>query len=102
MRQPESVVATASAIADGVSFLRHCQSPDAKIANTEYMFPYVTVVQCPQEQMIQKIRPTLVATAITKDKKWERQLTDATNIDRLNIGPIPATKLDFSRTRGTS
>ena len=73
----------------------HSQSPDANIANTEYMFPYVTVVQCPQEQMIEKIGPTLVASAITKDKKWERQLTDATNIDRLNIGPIPTTKLDW-------
>jgi hypothetical protein len=32
-------------------------------------------------------------SAITNDKKWERQLTDATNIDRLNIGPIPTSKL---------
>src|SRR3989440_4035747 len=73
----------------------HCSSADAKIANTEYMFPYVTVIQCPQDQMIEKIGPTLVATAITNDKKWQRQLTDATNIDRLNIGPIPTTKLDW-------
>src|SRR5436190_4786879 len=73
----------------------HCQSPDAKIANTEYMFPYVTVVECPQEQMLEKIGPTLVATAITNDTKWQRQLTDATNIDRLNIRPIPTTKLDW-------
>ena len=73
----------------------HCQSPDAKIANTEYMFPYVTVIQCPQEQMLEKIGPTLVASAITNDEQWERQLTGATNIDRLNIGPIPTTKLDW-------
>src|SRR6266404_5598479 len=73
----------------------HCASPDAKIANTEYMFPYVTVVECPQQQMIEKIGPTLVASAITNDKKWQRQLTDATNIDRLNIGPIPTTKLNW-------
>src|SRR6266446_2768520 len=73
----------------------HCRSANSKVANTEYMFPYVTVIQCPQEQMIEKIGPTLVATAITNDKKWERQLTDATNIDRLNIGPIPTTKLDW-------
>src|SRR4029450_10631158 len=72
----------------------HCSSPDAKIANTEYMFPYVTVVPCPQDQMIEKIGPRLVASAITKDEKWERQLTDATHIDRLNIGPIPTTKLN--------
>src|SRR5262245_32988173 len=73
----------------------HSQSPDAKIANTEYMFPYVTVIQCPQADMIEKIGPTLVASAITNNKKWERQLTDATNIDRLNIGPIPTTKLNW-------
>ena len=73
----------------------HCPSPHAKIANSEYMFPYVTVVQCPQDQMIEKIGPTLVGSAITKDKKWERQLIDATNIDRLNIGAIPTTKLDW-------
>jgi acyl-CoA reductase-like NAD-dependent aldehyde dehydrogenase len=73
----------------------HCQSPDAKIAHTEYMFPYVTVVECPQEQMLEKIGPTLVATAITNDKRWARQLTDATNIDRLNIGAIPTTKLNW-------
>src|SRR5947207_7777130 len=71
------------------------QAQDAKIANSEYMFPYVTVVQCPQDQMIEKIGPTLVGSAITKDKKWERQLIDATNIDRLNIGAIPTTKLDW-------
>jgi acyl-CoA reductase-like NAD-dependent aldehyde dehydrogenase len=35
----------------------HCDSPERKIANTEYMFPYVTVVQCPQEQMLEKIGP---------------------------------------------
>src|SRR5215468_10673108 len=73
----------------------HCPSPDAKLANTEYMFPYVTVVQCSQDEMIEKIGPTLVASAITNDMKWQRQLSDATNIDRLNIGPIPTTKLDW-------
>jgi len=73
----------------------HSDSPDRAIANTEYMFPYVTVVQCPQEQMIEKIGGTLVASAITNNKAWEDQLKDATNIDRLNIGPIPTIKLDW-------
>src|ERR1051326_5601192 len=73
----------------------HCDSPEAKVAHTEYMFPYVTVVQCPQEQMLEKMGQTLVASAITNDRKWEGQLTAATNIDRLNIGPIPTTKLNW-------
>jgi acyl-CoA reductase-like NAD-dependent aldehyde dehydrogenase len=73
----------------------HCDSPERKISQSEYMFPYVTVVQCPQDDMIGKIGPTLVCTAITNDPVWERQLIDATNIDRLNIGPIPTIKLDW-------
>jgi len=81
------------------AFLRpwviHCDSPERKIAQTEYMFPYVTVVQCPQAEMIEKIGATLVCSAITNDKTWERQLLEATNIDRLNIGPIPTIQLNW-------
>jgi acyl-CoA reductase-like NAD-dependent aldehyde dehydrogenase len=73
----------------------HCDSPDRAIANTEYMFPYCTVVECPQDQMIERIGQTLVASAITNDRAWEHQLIDATNIDRLNIGPLPTIKLDW-------
>jgi acyl-CoA reductase-like NAD-dependent aldehyde dehydrogenase len=73
----------------------HSDSPDRQIANTEYMFPYVTVVQCPQNEMLGKIGQTLVASAITNDRAWESQLIEATNIDRLNIGPIATIKLDW-------
>ena len=73
----------------------HCDSPERTIANTEYMFPFVTVVECAQEQMIGKLGPTLVCTAITQDEQWERQLIDATQIDRLNIGPIPTTRVNY-------
>lgn len=73
----------------------HCESPASAIAGKEYMFPFVTVVQCPQEKMIDSIGPTLVASAITEDRAFQRALTDATHIDRLNIGPIPTTRLDW-------
>jgi acyl-CoA reductase-like NAD-dependent aldehyde dehydrogenase len=73
----------------------HCESPSAAVANKEYMFPFASVVQCPQEKMIDTIGPTLICTAITNDPKFERALTDAVHIDRLNIGPIPTTKLDW-------
>ena len=65
------------------------------MANTEYMFPFTSVVKCPQEQMIEKIGGTLVASAITNDEAWAAQLTDATNIDRLNIGPLPTIALNW-------
>lgn len=73
----------------------HCSSPENQIAKKEYMFPFSTVVQCPQDQMLAKIGPTLVCTAITNNEKLINDLTDATHIDRLNLGPIPTTRLNW-------
>src|SRR5262245_34797211 len=73
----------------------HSDSPDTAMAKKEYMFPFVTVVKCPQEKMLEKIGPTLVCSAITDDKKFQRALIDATHIDRLNVGPMPTIKLNW-------
>jgi acyl-CoA reductase-like NAD-dependent aldehyde dehydrogenase len=73
----------------------HCESPNAAIAKKEYMFPFCTVVQCPQEKMLDAIGPTLVCSAITEDKKFQRALLDAVHIDRLNIGAVPTIKLNW-------
>ncbi len=73
----------------------HCDSPDRSLANTEYMFPFVSVVECPQEEMLEKIGPTLVCSAITRDREFQRSLMGAPHIDRLNLGPIPTIKLDW-------
>ncbi|MGH7200406.1 MAG: aldehyde dehydrogenase family protein, partial [Planctomycetaceae bacterium] len=45
----------------------HCTGPDLQMANTEYMFPFVSVVDCPEEQMPAKIGQTLVCSAITEN-----------------------------------
>ncbi len=73
----------------------HCKSPTAALAKSEYMFPFAAVVECPQEKMIDQMGYTLVGTAITGNSEWQQQLTDATHIDRLNIGPIPTNNLDW-------
>ncbi len=73
----------------------HCDSPGLPIANTEYMFPFVSVVRCPQEEMLSRIGGTLVCSAITNDRQWQRELIDAPQIDRLNLGAIPTIKLDW-------
>lgn len=73
----------------------HCKSPKNAIAKKEYMYPFCTVVECPQDQMLSSIGPTLVCTGITEDPKLQQALSDATHIDRLNIGPIPTIKLDW-------
>ena len=73
----------------------HCTSPDAPIAKREYMFPFVTVVDCPETKMLDAIGPTLVCSAITGNERFRQQLLDATNIDRLNLGPVPTIQLNW-------
>ncbi len=73
----------------------HAESPMKQVVAKEYMFPFASVVHCPQAEMLGKIGSTLVCTAITKNKAWAEQLTDATPIDRLNIGPIPTNRLNW-------
>ena len=73
----------------------HCQSSDVGMAKKEYMYPFVSVVTCPQDKMINSIGDTLVATGITEDEGFHRELIDARNIDRLNLGPVPTIKLNW-------
>jgi acyl-CoA reductase-like NAD-dependent aldehyde dehydrogenase len=73
----------------------HCESADCPAANKEYMFPAVSVVNCPQSEMLAKIGPTLVCTAITGDQALQQQLIASTDIDRLNLGPIPTPQIDW-------
>jgi acyl-CoA reductase-like NAD-dependent aldehyde dehydrogenase len=73
----------------------HADSPERDIASKEFMFPFVTVVECPQDKMISSSGYSLVGTAITEDQAWIDQLTDATSIDRLNIGPTPTNRLNW-------
>jgi hypothetical protein len=73
----------------------HCDSPDEPIASKEYMFPFVSVVECPESKMIERVGPTLVCSAITANEEFRRKLIDVVHIDRLNLGPIPTTKLNW-------
>jgi acyl-CoA reductase-like NAD-dependent aldehyde dehydrogenase len=73
----------------------HCESPDAAIASKEYLFPFVTVVECPEARIIERIGPTLVCTAITCNGGFRRNLLDAVHIDRLNLGPVRTTQLNW-------
>jgi hypothetical protein len=73
----------------------HAESPEAAIAQKEYMFPFVTVVQCPEAKMLEAIGPTLVCTAITCRPEFRKSLIDAVHIDRLNLGPVRTIALNW-------
>ena len=73
----------------------HAQSAEAAVVRKEFMFPFVSVVECPEATMIETIGPTLVCTAITENETWRQQLLDAVHIDRLNLGGVPTTQLNW-------
>lgn len=73
----------------------HSSSPESEIVRAEYMFPFVVVVDCPQEEMIKSIGPTLVCTALTNDQRFSQELLDAVHIDRLNLGPVKTVALNW-------
>ena len=73
----------------------HATSPEPAMVQKEYMFPFVTVVECPESKMLESIGPTLVCTAITCNEAFRSRLLDAVHIDRLNLGPVPTTQLNW-------
>ena len=73
----------------------HVTDPDDTMANTEYMFPFCSVVECPQDQFLSKAGYTLVGSLLSDDKELGRSFLDATNIDRLNIGEVKTIQLNW-------
>ncbi len=74
-----------------------CSEPDHPLAHTELLFPFVAVVEVPQEELVARIGPTLVATALTDDPALRRELLAATNIERLNLGPVATSRVAWDQ-----
>jgi acyl-CoA reductase-like NAD-dependent aldehyde dehydrogenase len=86
---------------EGGLFLRPtivlCDSPDHPLANREFLFPYASVVQVPQQSMLQKIGPSLVVTAITAHPAFREALLECPHIQRLNLGPISTMQIAWDQ-----
>ena len=86
---------------DGCAFLLPtviwCEDPRHPLANTEFLFPFVSVVEMPQKAMLEHIGPTLVVTAITEDRAFKRDLLASTAVDRLTLGPIPTNQISWEQ-----
>ncbi len=74
-----------------------CDTIEHPLANKEYMFPYVSVVEVMQDKIIDAIGPSLTTTAITNDKRFINQLLRCKQIERLNIGAIPTTQIEWDQ-----
>ena len=74
-----------------------CADAAHPLANQEYMFPFVGIVEVPQETLSTYCGPTLSLTMISEDEKIVKELLHSQKIDRLNIGPVPTTHVDWSQ-----
>lgn len=86
---------------EGGTYLRptivRCDSFDHPLANREFLCPYASVVEVPQSEMLRRIGPSLVVTAITRDPAFTEALLDSPLIERLNLGPIPTMKISWDQ-----
>jgi len=74
-----------------------CDSFGHPLANREFLFPYASVVEVPQGEMLKRIGPSLAVTAITRDASFTEQLLESPLIGRLNLGPISTTKISWDQ-----
>lgn len=74
-----------------------CDSMEHPLANTEYMFPFTSVVEVPQERMLEVMGPSLVVSALTRDAGFLQSLTTSPLISRLNVGPVPTSKVEWDQ-----
>ena len=85
----------------GCTFLNptliHAPNADHPLANAEYLFPFAAVVEVPEDQLVERLGPTLVVTALTQDKELTNQFLASPHIERLNLGPIPTNQISWNQ-----
>lgn len=77
--------------------LLYCERWDHPLCNTEFMFPFASVVEVPQDEVLGKIGQTLVVSAITQDKAFIQRLLASPDIQRLNLGPAPTSSAQWDQ-----
>jgi hypothetical protein len=86
---------------DGSTYLLptliRCQNFEHPLANREFLFPYASVVEVAQDQVLSQIGPSLVVTAITQDPAFIDRLLACPHIDRLNVGPLSTMQVSWDQ-----
>ncbi len=86
---------------DGLGFLLPtviwCEDPEHPLAHSEFLFPFVSVVETPQDEILTRIGPTLVTTAVTGDERFVRQVMASPNVERLNLGGFPTSRISWDQ-----
>lgn len=75
----------------------YSESADHPLANREYLFPFASVVEVSQDEIPDRLGPSLVVTAITSDDSLVRRLLTSPLVDRLNLGAIPTNQVSWDQ-----
>lgn len=67
------------------------------LANREFLFPFASVIECPAEQIPERIGWSLIVSAITHDEKFAEKLMGSPHVERLNIGAIPTYQISWDQ-----
>lgn len=89
---------------DGSTYLLptvvHCSSSSHPLANREFLFPYVSVVDVTADEMTampEALGPTLVVSALTRDQALIDRLLESDLIGRLNLGSIKTNQITWDQ-----
>ena len=86
---------------DGCTFLLPTvvwvTDPEHPLAHAELLFPFCAVVAVPPEEILDRLGPTLVATAFTTDPAFRQALLDCPAIDHLNFGAVATWQISFAQ-----
>ena len=78
----------------------HCTSSEHPLANREFLFPFVSVVDVTTKQVAAMpacLGPTLAATALTADQGLMTRLIESDLIGRLNIGSLQTNQIAWDQ-----
>jgi acyl-CoA reductase-like NAD-dependent aldehyde dehydrogenase len=75
----------------------YCSDPTHPLAAAEFLFPFVSVVEADRDELVPKMGPTLVLSAITDDDTMRHELLTAVNVERLNLGTIPTSHVSWDQ-----
>ncbi len=87
--------------ADGCWFVLptvvYCEDASHPLASAEYLFPFASVVESPQAELLDRIGPSLVVTGLTGDPDFQRELLTSTHVERLNLAAMPTSKVAWDQ-----
>ena len=86
---------------DGCAFMLptviYCSDPSHPLARAEFLFPFVTVVEVPADDLVGALESSLVVTALTDDASLRHRLLTASHVERLNLGAMPTNRVAWDQ-----